>query len=211
LRQAYTLKVDGTCEQLPAFDSTIDHVDFEPSYTFPQAIAARYILPVLQSKPESLDPSLTIYAGSAFQGVASVDWKSYSEANFPFTVMQSPGKTNVIGEFQFPLKDDASVSIHGRPALDPHLPMPRNLWPACVALSGGGDAVASLMSEAGVGPPAAGDTAENSRRINLAAPIPVIFLYASVWLDPSGDVVFGPDPLGRDLPLFRKLTATPSS
>ena len=211
LRQAYALKVDGTCEQLPAFDSTIDDVDFGPSYTFPQAIAARYILPVLQSKPESLDPSLTIYAGSAFQGVASVDWKSYSEANFPFSVTQSPGKTNVIGEFQFPLKDDARVSIHGRPALDPQLPMPRNLWSACVALSGGADAVASLMSEAGVGLPGAGDTANTSRRINLKAPIPVIFLYASVWLDLSGDVVFGPDPLGRDLPLFRKLAATPSS
>jgi L,D-transpeptidase YcbB len=211
LRQAYVLKVDGTCEQLPAFDTTIYNVDLGPSYMFPQAIAARYILPVLQSKPESLDPSLTIYAGSTFQGVASVDWKSYSEANFPFSVTQSPGKTNVIGEFRFPLKDDARVSIHGRPTLDPQLPMPRSLWSACVALSGGADAVASLMGEAGIGQPAADGTAVTSRRINLAAPIPVIFLYASVWLDPSGEVVFGPDPLGRDLPLFRKLTATSSS
>jgi len=211
LRQEYVLKVDGTCQELPAFDSTIDHVDLRPSYTFPKPIAARFILPVLQSKPESLDPSLTIYADNDFKGVASVDWKSYTESNFPFSVTQSPGTTNVIGDFQFALRHDARVSIHGRPASGPRLPVPPNLWPACVALSGGAHAVTSLMREAGVVLAPAGNAATNSRRIDLKAPVPVIFLYASVWLDPSGGVVFGPDPLGRDMPLYRKLTATPSS
>ena len=106
-----------------------------------------------------------------------------------------------------PLKSDATVSIHGRPASDPKLPVPRNLWPACVAIAGSADAVASLLSKAGIGAAAADGPANASRRIDLKAPIPVIILYASVWLDPTGKVVFGPDPLGRDLPLFRKLTA----
>jgi murein L,D-transpeptidase YcbB/YkuD len=211
VRQALGLKVDSACEQLPAFDSTVDHVEFAPSYTFPQAIAARYILPVLQSKPETLDPSIIVYAGRDFQGAGTVDWKKYSEADFPFSVTQNPGNTNVIGGFRIPLKNDATVSIHGRPASDPKLPVPRNLWPACVAISGSADSLAGLMSEAGVGPAAAAGPANTSRRVDLKAPIPVIILYASVWLDPSGGIVFGPDPLGRDLPLFRKLTATPSS
>ncbi len=63
----------------------------------------------------------------------------------------------MIGDFRMPLKDDTVVSIHGRPASDPKLPVPRNLWPACVAISGGADAVASLMSKAGAGPAAADD------------------------------------------------------
>ena len=209
VRQALGLKVDSGCEDIAAFDSTIDHVEFGPTYTFPRAIAARYILPVLQSKPETLDSSIVVYTGTAFQGTGTVDWKSYSEANFPFSVTQNPGSSNLYGSFRMPLKSDASVSIHGRPASDPKLPVPRKLWPACVAIAGSADAVASLMSKAGIG--AADGPANVSRRIDLKAPIPVIILYASVWLDPKGGIVFGADPLGRDLPLFRKLTAKPMS
>ncbi len=211
VRQALRIRVDGACEQVPAFNSTIDHVEFGPSYVFPPAIAARYILPVLQFKPETLDPSIVVYAKSTLQGAQNVDWKSYSEANFPFSIAQSPGSTNLFGGFRMPLKDDTTVSIHGSPASDPKLPVPRNLWPACIAISGSGDAVASLMSKAGVGPAAADGPANVSRRFDLKAAIAVIILYASVWLDPVVGVVFGPDPLGSDLPLFRKLTATPNS
>ena len=211
VRQALGLKVDSACEEIPAFDSTIDHVEFGPSYTFPRAVAARYILPILQSKPELLDASIIVYAGNSFQGAGTVDWKSYSEVNFPFSVSQRPGIANVFGGFRMPLKDDAKVSIHGRPASDPKLPVPRNLWPACVALAGSTDAVASLMSKAGISTATADGPANVSRRIDLRSPIPIIFLYASVWLDPAGEVVFGADPLGRDLPLFRKLTAKPTS
>lgn len=205
------LKVDGACEQLPAFDSTIEHVDFGPEYSLPPAIAGRYILPVLQNNPESLNPSLTIYAGRAYQGVSKIDWKTYSETNFPFKVTQSAGPTNLLGGFRFRLKDDAGVSIHGRPSSDPDLPVPRNLWPSCVAIAGGSEVVTSLMSEAGVALSAAADVMTTSRRVDITAPIPVIILYASVWLDLSGGVVFGPDTLGRDQRLLRKLTATPSS
>ena len=127
VRQALGLKVDSGCEDIAAFDSTIDHVEFGPTYTFPRAIAARYILPVLQSKPETLDSSIVVYTGTAFQGTGTVDWKSYSEANFPFSVTQNPGSSNLYGSFRMPLKSDASVSIHGRPASDPKLPVPRKL------------------------------------------------------------------------------------
>jgi murein L,D-transpeptidase YcbB/YkuD len=210
-RQSLGLKVDSACEQAPAFDSVVDHVEFAPAYTFPPAIAARYILPVLQSEPETLDPGVVIYAESTLQGARSVDWKTYSETNFPFSVTQNPGSTNLFGEFRMPLKNDSSVSIHGRPASAPKLPIPGNLWPRCVALAGSADAVANLFSKAGVGAAPANGPANATRRVDLKKPIPVVVLYATVWLDPAGGVVFGPDPLGLDLPLFRKLTAMPNS
>jgi murein L,D-transpeptidase YcbB/YkuD len=80
-----------------------------------------------------------------------------------------------------------------------------------VALAGSDDAVASLLSKAGVAAASGNGPANATRRVDLKTPIPVVVLYASVWLDPAGGVVFGPDPLGLDLPLFRKLTAMPNS
>ena len=209
-RQDLKVAVDSACTELPTFDSAIDHVVFSPSYTVPQSIAARYVLPVLQTKPESLDPSVVLRADRSLLGSRTVDWKSFSELNFPVSVAQNPGPTNLLGGFQMPLKDEASVSIHGRPASDPKLPIPRNLWPACVAF-GPAESVADLMSAAGLDA-SAHDVAINvSRRVDLKTPVPVIFLYATVWLDQGGGVVFGPDPHGLDAPLIRKLTTTPSS
>jgi murein L,D-transpeptidase YcbB/YkuD len=189
----------------------IDHVDFRPTYTFPSAIAARYILPLLQAKPETVDPSLVIYADAALGASRSVDWKSFSESNFPFQVTQTSGASNVLGEFRMPLKDDATVSIHGRPNPDPKLPVPKSVWPACVALAGSADSVANLLDTAGVVRPPPPEPPNSAQRIDLKSAIPVIFLYATVWQDTGAGVVFGPDPLGLDAPLFRKLTPTPSS
>jgi murein L,D-transpeptidase YcbB/YkuD len=209
-RQDLKISVGGACVELPTFDSTIDHVDFNPEYRVPQAIAARYVLPVLQTRPESLDPNIVLRADSFLLGTPTVDWKTYTETNFPFSVSQSPGPTNLLGGFEMPLKDEASVSLHGRPATDPKLPIPRTLWPACVAL-GSADAVSNLMTAAGLDALEKDAMAEGSRSVVLKSPVPVIFLYATVWLDSSGGVVFGTDPQGLDAPLIRKLTTTPSS
>jgi murein L,D-transpeptidase YcbB/YkuD len=202
------LKVDNACEQSPALDSTIDHVEVAPTFMFPASLAARYFLPVLQSKPDSLDPSLVIYAESSLAGIQNVDWKTYSEANFPFSVTQSPGRTNLLGLFQISLKDEGAVSIHGRPSPDPKLAIPRTLWPACVALLGPTEKAEILLKRIGVDVSiSSGEGGQTpTRRIDLPSSIPVVFLYATVWTDPVNGVVFGPDPLSLDGDLARKLS-----
>lgn len=202
------IKVDNACGQSPALDSTIDHVEVAPTFMFPANLAARYVLPVLQSKPESLDPSLVIYAESSLAGIQNVNWKTYSETNFPFSISQSPGRTNLLGLFQIPLKDEGAVSIHGRPSSDPKLAIPRSLWPACVALSGPTETAEVLLKRIGadVSISSGQGSQTPSRRIDLPSSIPVVFLYATVWTDPVNGVVFGPDPLNLDGDLARKLS-----
>ena len=211
-RGRYSLKVDGGCEHRPAFDTEVDRVEFAPEFTVPKSVAARYILPVLQTKPAELDPTFVIYADSAAAGARSVDWKSYSEANFPFSIRQAPGSTNILGIFNILLRDDSDVSIHGHPVQEPKLPIPRNLWPACVAVLGSADMAAQVLAATGV--PSltnAADPKGQTRRIEPPRPIHVVFLYATIWLDADGDVVFGPDPLGLDTDLARKLSANANS
>jgi murein L,D-transpeptidase YcbB/YkuD len=212
-QRKFSLRVDSACEQVPAFDSMIDHIDVAPTYTFPGNLSSRYILPVLQSTPNTVDSSLVVYADDTLSGVGSVDWKSYSETNFPFVVSQNPGDKNLLGLFRLPLKHDRSVSIHGRPSTDPKLPVPRKLWPACVALSGSTDIKAELLAGLGVSIPDEVFEAKPvvRRRVELPSPIPVIFHYGTVWLDPAVGLVFGADPLGLDASLARKLSNNASS
>ena len=212
-QEQIALKVDNACEQSPALDSSIELAEVAPAFTIPANFAARYVLPVLQKQPQALDPSLVLHADTSLSGVQTVDWKSYSETNFPFSVVQSPGRSNLLGLFRITLKDDAAISIHGRPWPEPKLSIPRNLWPACVAVSGPPEKIQALLQRIGIEVP--GSSAEltptQSRRVSVSAPIPVIVLYETVWLDADGSVVFGPDPLGLDADLARKLIPFPSS
>jgi len=209
-KEQVAIKVDRTCEQSPAFDSIIDHVDVAPPYTFPASLGGRYFLPVLQSRPETLDPSIVIYAEGALSGAKTVDWRSYSESNFPFQIGQTPGPSNLLGRFRLPMKDDAAVSIHARPTQEPKLPVPRNAWPSCVAIAGAAEKTVEFIASLGVKVPEAPDNLTSSR-IDLPHAVPVIFHYGTVWLDTDGGVVFGPDPLGLDSDLFRKLSTFASS
>jgi murein L,D-transpeptidase YcbB/YkuD len=217
LRQAnarpeqFSIKADRGCQQHPAFDSTITSVELAPSFSFAGSLSARYILPALQKKPGSLDPSLAIRAEGGAAATEGVDWKSYSEANFPFFVEQAPGNSNLLGMFRIVLKDDSAVSIHGRPAQEPKIPIPRDLWPSCVAISGPAEKTAALLQRLGIMPPSPSSGTSGSQRLTAPRLISVVFLYSTVWLDTGGTVVFGPDPLGLDACLLRKLSSNASS
>ena len=43
------------------------------------------------------------------------------------------------------------------------------------------------------------------QEVTISNPVPVYILYQTVWLDESGDVVFGPDVYGRDRDLIQIL------
>lgn len=205
------LAVDSGCEQRPAFDSSIGAVEFGPAYLLPAAVAGRYVLPILQSKPQMLDPSFVIHADNELGAATAVDWASYTEANFPFTIVQSPGPHNLLGSFRIPIAGDSGVSIHGRPAGNSKGSLPRTAWPACVAVAEGPEKTGAFLlrigSQVARGTTSAED--ETSGRAVLGRPIRILFHYGTVWLDPSGDLVFGPDPAGLDDTLGKKIIKRP--
>lgn len=206
-REQVKIRSDNACLQSHALDSIIEAVEINPSYAFPQIMSAKYVLPVLQSNPAALGPGFAIYPGNSPEIASPVDWRSYSEANFPFSVVQKPGPANVLGAFRMPLRDEAAVSLHSHPEADVKQPLPRSVWPRCVDIAAPTGRVAALLADAGLlGSPDAGASGgQETQRIALPAPIPVIFIYETVWLDGDGAVVFGPDPLGLDAELARKL------
>jgi murein L,D-transpeptidase YcbB/YkuD len=80
-------------------------------------------------------------------------------------------------------------------------------------LSGSTDVRAELLAGLGVSLP--DEVSETNpvvrRRFDLPSPIPVIFHYGTVWLDPAVGLVFGADPLGLDASLAHKLSNNASS
>lgn len=203
------IKASSACQQYAAFSSTVDHVVVKPTFTFEKKHALKYVLPALKLKTNKLDPSLIIIADASQIQTKRVNWKEYNEGHFPFTVVQASGQTNLLGSFQIPIKDDSQVSLHGEPSVRPELPLPKKLWPACVALKAGRDEIDGLLSQIlSVATKVTNlpDSTASSYRVEFRRPIPIIFVYATVWLGAEGELVFGADPLGLDAKLVKLLS-----
>lgn len=207
VRELLKIRSDNACLQTPAVDTLIESVEINPSYALPQIVSAKYVLPVLQSNPAALGPGFAIYPAKSPEIASPVDWRTYSEANFPFSVVQKPGPANAWGAFRIPLRDEVAVSLHSHPATDKKPPLPSSIWPRCVDIAAPTGRVAALLAAAGLTGDVNSDAPDQQmpRRITLPAPIPVIFIYETAWLGGDGTIVFGPDPLGLDADLARKL------
>lgn len=203
-RELIRIKSDSGCLQSFSLDSEIGYVEINPSFTLPQVMAVKYVLPVLQQTPAALDPGLVIYAAKDGQSGTQVDWRTFSEADFPFSVVQSPGPANVLGSYRMALRDEPAAALHGQPEKSAKPPIPRSAWPSCVGVQALSGRVQSLLRDAGLTEKSSGEPRE-TLRVALPSAIPVIFIYETVWLDAGGSVVFGPDPLGQDAVLSRKL------
>lgn len=198
------------CQDAAAFDTALDGLTFYPEYRVSSDAAARYVLPLLKKNAGSLGENIKVEPQQALRAIPAVfrpdwiDWKNYSENDFPFDVTIEPGPANPLGAFKLSLGEIDSISIHGQPRKK--LPFRQGL--SCVALRKSENNLKVLL------PGLTGDfpqyrkddTASHAPiQVNLPRLPSVVFIYATVWLDAGGELIFGPDPLGKDAKLNRAL------
>ena len=198
------------CQDAAAFDTAVDSLTFYPEYRLSEEAAARAVLPLLKKNPGVLGESIKVEPRQALRAVPNVfrpdwiDWKTYSESDFPFHVTIEPGPANPLGAFKISLGEIDDISIHGKPRSK--LPFRQGL--SCVALRRSEMDLKALVPELENGSPQyrKGETANHvPREIGLRQRPSVVFIYATIWLDAGGELVFGPDPLGKDAKLNRRL------
>ncbi len=198
------------CQDAAAFDTAVDSLTFYPEYRLSDEAAARAVLPLLKKNPGVLGESIKVEPRQALRAVPNVfrpdwiDWKTYSDTDFPFNVTIEPGPANPLGAFKFSLSEIDDISIHGKPRTKP--PFRQGL--SCVALRQSETGLKALVPQLENEPPqyGKGEPANHvPRQIDLPQRPSVIFIYATIWLDAGGELVFGPDPLGKDAKLNRLL------
>ncbi len=210
--QTRVLRIVAThaCQDSAAFDTSVDSLIYHPEYRLDNEAAARLVLPLLKKNPDLLGERIKLEPHQSLRALPNVvrpdwvDWKAYSEADFPFDVIIEPGPANPLGTFKFTLAKIDDISIHGQPRAK--LPFRRRL--SCVALKQSGADLKTLVPELQAPPPQykKGDAATyNPLRIDLPKRASVVFVYATIWLDSGGELVFGPDPLRKDARLNRLL------
>lgn len=205
----------------PLIDSKIDQVVFNPSWNVPSRIAIRDKLPKIRKNPAYLaDNGYLLRNGwesdATLVDPLTVDWAQVTASNFPYAIQQKPGPGNALGRVKFLFPNDYSVYLHDTSSPELFAQERRLFSSGCVRLERPMELARQLLRDQGqdVVPSGAAEDPGMEMRVTLQQPVPVVFQYRTVWLDPAGRLQLGEDVYGRDaqiLAALRDPTRAPQS
>lgn len=175
----------------PLFVSAIDAVVLNPSWTVPDSIARKEILPRLAHDPAYL--------------------RRHHFTRTPAGLRQQPGADNALGRVKFDLDSPFGVYLHDTPGQASFALPTRTLSHGCVRVERPRVLAAWLLAAQGWSPAridraiATGAT----RRLTLERPLPLVILYRTVAPDSQGRARFRTDPYDWDAKLLKALTGPP--
>jgi len=168
--------------QTPLFEAVVRGIDLSPYWNIPARIARAEIMPRARRDP-------TYLARNQIEPAPDK----------PGQWRQRPGPHNALGLIRFDLPNPHNVYLHDTPEKGLFERPLRMFSHGCVRVQDPARLAAWLLE------PAGGWTAESvqsamadgvSRRVDLPTPVPVRFVYFTVWAKADGAVEFRPDIYG---------------
>jgi len=190
----------------PLFASRIVKIVVNPHWYVPRTIAVRDILPKLKRDSSYLTKrSIRVYRGTMDSleelAPAQVDWRSLSENNFPYRLIQDPGPKNSLGRIKFYAPNAHDAFLHDTPHSHLFEKVGRALSSGCIRVKKA-EALARYMlgkiSEGSVDRLDA--TLEDNKAVTipLKTSVPLYVVYSTAWVNDSNAVEFREDIYGLD-------------
>ncbi len=205
------VQVGKVATQTPIFRDRMTYLVVNPDWTVPLSIATRDLLPRIKSDPGFLDKGgfeLRDRSGTLVEP-ASVDWRTVSEDNFPFTLLQRPGPSNSLGRIKFMFPNEYAVYLHDTPSRYLFDRSERAFSAGCIRVEEPFELAEFLLESNGLDR-AAIESLVASREmttIPLKKTVPILILYWTAWADDDGTVYFHSDIYDRDSALLDALKA----
>jgi len=195
----------------PVFVGSMRYVIFRPYWEVPPSIAQREILPALERNPAYLTKASLEFVDARQNPVPS-------ESVTPDTVQQlrkgqlfvrqRPGPKNSLGLVKFIFPNEFDVYMHDTPSTELFAKSRRDFSHGCIRLEKPAELAAWVLRDNPGWTRERIHTAMNgdkTEQVNLAHPIPVLILYATVIVSEDGVVHFYDDIYGHDAALDRAL------
>jgi murein L,D-transpeptidase YcbB/YkuD len=197
--------VGETDKMTPTFSSTITHVIFNPSWTVPDKIARKELLPKVQKDRAYFARQGIRLIGSwhpptAGDDPASKDWGGAGGAS-GFRLRQAPGPQNPLGRVKFQIPNAFGVYMHDTSNRNLFKRDTRTLSHGCVRVGGALDFADDLLVEQQSWSPERRDKilgGWKTTTITLDAPVAVHLMYETASVDADGRAHFLDDVYGRD-------------
>ena len=189
----------------PVFIDTLKFVEFRPTWTVPQSIIKKEMIPqiVSQADPEKYKKrGYTLYENGKKIDPKEVDWSSPQVHKRKFRFVEAPSSRNSLGLVKFILTNDMSIYLHDTPSPKLFKKEHRALSHGCVRvekptelahllLRNQGDWTLEKVSEAM-------NSGRNQHRIKLNTQYMVNILYITAWVDENNEVIVKNDIYGFD-------------
>jgi len=175
-----------------------------PTWTVPPGILAADILPAQRRDRGTLARKGLEVVDMEGRVVPadSVDWSTATPRNFRYMLRQPAGPTNALGRVKFMFPNAHSVYLHDTPSKDLFERSDRAFSSGCIRVENPLELAALLLEGQKGWDRAALDAAiaeGKTRTVTLATRIPVLLLYWTAWVDPSGALQLRRDLYGRDV------------
>jgi L,D-transpeptidase YcbB len=196
----------------PVFEDSMQYLIFRPYWSVPYSIAKAEFIPKIVRDPDYLEKKGFAVVDSRQQVVAagpvSADVLQQLRAGKLF-IRQNPGPKNSLGLVKFIFPNSYNIYMHDTPEQVFFSKTRRDFSHGCIRLEKPADlAVWALRGNTGnwdmtkVRAAMGGDAPQ---QVNLARPIPVLILYATVIVTEDGLVHFYDDIYGHDAALEKAL------
>jgi L,D-transpeptidase YcbB len=196
----------------PVFEDSMQYVIFRPYWSVPYSIAKAEFIPKIVRDPDYLEKKGFAVVDSRQQVVASgpvsPDVLQQLRAGKLF-IRQNPGPKNSLGLVKFIFPNSYNIYMHDTPEQVFFSKSRRDFSHGCIRLEKPADlAVWALRGNTGnwdMRRVRAAMNGDAPQQVNLARPIPVLILYATVIVTEDGVVHFYDDIYGHDAALEKGL------
>ncbi len=103
--------------QTNTLSSPIDKITINPYWTVPKSIAIKEMLPKIKKSINYFEENHLQLLNSNYRVIqpSSINWESYSEAYFPFTIRQGTGCDNSLGLLKVEFDSPFGIYLHDTP------------------------------------------------------------------------------------------------
>lgn len=200
----------------PVFSDRVTRLIFNPDWNVPTRIAVEDILPRLRISADYLRRNrFEVYegwnSGKPVPQPNRIDWKRLNAQCFPYRLRQLPGAQNALGRLKFVLTNGFDIYLHDTPHQWIFTAADRAVTSGCVRLARPIELARLLLAPNGnsaddqIAQLLASDT---TRSVRLPKPVPVHFVYFTVWDDATAGLQFRRDIYHRDPPLLAAFGST---
>ena len=199
--------------QTPAFASEVRSIIFRPYWNVPLGIQREEFLPKIEENPGYLAENsyeIVDREGNVVDEDPAKDEVKEKLRSGQLGIRQRPGPDNALGLIKFDFPSQFDVYMHGTPSTELFSKSRRDFSHGCIRVEDPVSLASWLLRDQPEG------TAENIRsamygeqtiRVALSKPIPVLIVYGTAVVMEDGDVRFFEDIYGQDAALEQALTA----
>jgi murein L,D-transpeptidase YcbB/YkuD len=172
-----------------------------PSWYVPRSIITKEFLPQLQNNPNAVNNLIMTDSSGRVVDRNAVDFSSFTEQTFPFSMREPPNQGNALGLVKFMFPNRHNIYLHDTPSKSLFGREVRAFSHGCIRLADPFDFAYALLSKQVSNPEEVFQAylrTGREQRVDLAAPVPVHLVYRTAYTQAEGRTQYRRDLYGRD-------------